>query len=463
MNGAPLPSAPSDPSQKDFRKIYTAWLNRAIMAHFPADKDPVGAAFIRASLDFLGSDNPFGVPAKALQTERSFDLSAVTDPGLLFVIGLIEPSSPRQHDAFTKALSLFPGTAYPKFLWFTAASNLGKRDSDTKASADQLKADDDLSLKYLDEGLNDDSFLPGEMSALRWRFDSDSFQDLFSRNQQRVADTFESSARVDPWVKNYVRGVEFVNAAWEARGADWAGNVTPQGWHGFADNLAFARTHLVDSWKHNPHDPAAADEMIMVCMGENEETDTMRTWFDRAVAADFDYIPAYQQYRWGLRPRWLGSYDEMRAFGRECAATARYDTMVPNELIATAIDITDDAQDHGDQFKDPAIASQVLTVLDTYLALPDPCIRVQFSHTMAAVVADKAGRADETQRHMAAINYKPTRNNFLRSMANLRKLADTARAAANPSQTPAAPRVSATPAASETLPAPPKPPLPDTP
>ena len=438
MRGAPLPSGPNAPSEKDFQKIYTAWLNRTIMAHYPVDKDPAGAAFVRAAVNFLGSNPKFSASSDLVSQERAFLLPSVNEPALLFMIGAIEPPSVRQRAAFDKALSLFPGSAYPKFIWFTAAANVGEVAHNSYVNADQLKTDDELSLKYLDEGLHDDSFLPSEMSALRWRFGAGSFKDFFSRNQQRVADIFESSSNIDPWVKNYVEGVKFVNAAWDARGRDWANTVTPQGWQGFAQNLAFARAHLVDSWNQNPHDPAAAGEMMSVCMGENEEPDTMRTWFDRAVAADFDYLEAYANMRWGLRPRWLGSYAEMNAFGQECAATGRYDTLVPYQRVVAALDISADSEDHGAQFQDPETASEVLLVLNACLAQPKPNISVPVAHTIAAIVAHKAGRMDEVMRHLAALDYKPVMASWSADLDDLPALVSQIQAPAAP-QTPPAP------------------------
>ncbi len=42
-----------------------------------------------------------------------------------------------------------------------------------------------------------------------------------------------------------------------------------------------------------------------------------RTWFDRAVAAQFDYWPAYQARLVFLQPRWGGSYEEDLALAAE--------------------------------------------------------------------------------------------------------------------------------------------------
>jgi hypothetical protein len=419
VHGTPLPSGPDAVTEKDFRKIYVEWLNRAIMAHYPGEKDSEGAAYMRASVEHLVEHHDAEASAELKAEGRGFDLQAVADPGLLLMIGLIEPSSARQLTAFERALSLFPGTTYPKYVWFMAAAGAGRAAHNSKEDADQLKTRDEVSLKYLDDGLRDDSFRPDEMAALRWRFDTNGSRDLLSRNGQRVADIFESSPNVDAWVKEYVQGVYFVDTAWQWRGSETTGRVTPQGWQGFKENLAFARAHLERAWDKNSHDPAAAAAMITVCMGESEVTETMRSWFDRSVAADFDFPRAYSNLLWGLYPRWLGNYAEMNEFGRECAATGRFDTIVPYERIAAALDISGDAGDHGAQFSNPQASGEVLAVLNKYFEEPDPPIPVRYAQTVAAIVAHKAGRMDEASRHLAAIQYKPVSSDFLTGLDDL--------------------------------------------
>jgi len=420
--GTPLPSWPGAVSEKEFRKVYLGWLNRTIVGHYPAEKDAKGGAFIGASMKYLAENSNFDPAAELKSEEQGFDLQTVNEPGLLFTIGVIDGPTARGLAAFDKALTLFPGSSYPKFIWCLAAANAGRAAHSLNANAEQLKGRDELTLKYLEGGLGDGSFVSSEMAALRWRFDAGSFQDLLSRNGPRVADVIDTAPKVDPWVKEYVKGYEFVEEAWQSRGADWANKVTPEGWHGFAESLALARTHLVESWTENPHDPAAAAEMVEVCMGESEAKDTMRTWFDRSVAADFDFMPAYNHLRWGLRPRWLGNAAELTVFGRECASTGRYDTCVPDERVAVALDICEDSADHGAPLENEQTAGEVLGVLDKYLEQADAPIDTALAHTLWAIVAHKSGRMDEAKRQLAAIGFKPVRTRVTMELDDLPEL-----------------------------------------
>ena len=81
--------------------------------------------------------------------------------------------------------------------------------------------------------------------------------------------------------------------------------------------------------------------MIAVAMG-GESEQSPQDWFDTVVAAQLDYLPAYGQMRWALRPRWGGSHEELYAFGCRAADTRRYDTMVPFELVLALNDIDEE-------------------------------------------------------------------------------------------------------------------------
>jgi hypothetical protein len=416
LHGAPIPAGPDAWVEADFTRMHAQWLSRVLLAHYPADKDPQGAAFIKAAL------TPATPRGRLLAMERAIDPAKATDPGLLYMIGYEEPPfAAREHDAFARSLGLFPQSVYPKFLWFAAALAV---DANAKtARGRERKSLDDTALNYLNLGLNDGSFQAPEQSILREFFDGGDFQGLFARREDAVDALFDNAADVQPWLRDYIRGSHFVRQAWKARTGNWGGNLTEDEIEGFNKGLSQARESLVKSWNENSHDPAAAAAMITVCMGEEEQTDTMRSWFDRSVSAQLDFMTAYSNLEWGLYPRWLGNYDEMNAFGEECAATGRYDTLVPYRRIQFALDISQDSHDHGRQFADPDTAAEVIKVINSYLAAPHPIINIRFAHTLAAIIEDKQGHAAEVRAHMAAIDYKPATNPILRPLANLQQLA----------------------------------------
>lgn len=423
LQGAPIPCGPDAWIEADVSRLHCKWLTRALLPHRPADTDPQHAAFIKAALDF-------SVPRdKVRAMARKIDATKITEPGLLYLIGWTLPTGdPAGNRLFKRALALFPQSAYPKFFSFVTALDVDG--ASPRAMGVTRRRLDDNALKYLKLALSDGSFQAAELPVLREYFENDSFRHLLKRKGEDVVAAFKAGTDVQPWLKDYVEGSYDINQAWKARGDDWAANVTPEGWAGFATGLTQARACLARSWTENTHDPGAAAAMITVCMGEGEQTDTMRLWFDRSVAAQFDYEAAYANMELGLYPRWVGSYAEMNAWGEECAATGRYDTIVPERRITIGCDISFDSHDGGAQFNDPTTAAQMLIVVDSYLAQKDdPLTDLRFLHTLAATMEKKLGRKAAALQHLAAIGDKPD--------PGLRYLDGDARALARASHSPA--------------------------
>ena len=89
----------------------------------------------------------------------------------------------------------------------------------------------------------------------------------------------------------------------------------------------------------HPEFPEAAGHMISIqkILGGSKSE---REWFDLAVNAQFDYMTAYNNYLWSIRPRWGGSHEEMLAFGIACLNTERYDTDVPEIFLKGIRDVS---------------------------------------------------------------------------------------------------------------------------
>ncbi|HEX8522624.1 MAG TPA: hypothetical protein VF669_10240 [Tepidisphaeraceae bacterium] len=184
---------------------------------------------------------------------------------------------------------------------------------------------------------------------------------LDPEQQQQILEKAEK-ASADAWMLNMIAGQVHLNAAWKARGSGWADTVTEEGWKGFADHLAQARTHYEKAQQIQPDYPEAATCMITVSMGDS--THEERAWFDRAVAAQVDYEPAYRKLRWALRPRWGGSYGDMLALALEAGASKRFDTRVPFQAIDIIFDIVDDEAGSLNVWRDEKVAAMATEVLN---------------------------------------------------------------------------------------------------
>ncbi len=138
------------------------------------------------------------------------------------------------------------------------------------------------------------------------------------------------SPRCDRWLRRYYRGLSEIELAWRAGGPVPAGQQKREAVGEFVRHMRVARCELEAAWREHPELPEAPTAMIEVaragCAGRYA---TPRTWFDRAVAGQCDYAPAYQQLSQALLPRWGGAVEQVLALGHECIATARFDGAMP--------------------------------------------------------------------------------------------------------------------------------------
>lgn len=186
------------------------------------------------------------------------------------------------------------------------------------------------------------------ITAETWRLVFDELRPLLSsecgqnwEDAVAISEACSKEPNADPWIVHMLAGHAYVARAWHHRGADWAYKVTQEGWKLFGENLEKAAEEFVAAWKLHPDWPEASACMIQAAMGGASEQ-TPQSWFDQAVAAELDYMPAYAKLRWALRPRWGGSHEALYQFGCSCADTKRYDTMVPFVLLQALNDIDEE-------------------------------------------------------------------------------------------------------------------------
>ncbi len=94
------------------------------------------------------------------------------------------------------------------------------------------------------------------------------------------------------------------------------------------------------AWELHPEYPWPASELVATT-ALTDGPAAARAWFDRAVKAQFDYVPAYENLLCALRASGRHANERLLAFGRECLATARFDTAVPLQYARAAL--------HGDR------------------------------------------------------------------------------------------------------------------
>ena len=212
----------------------------------------------------------------------------------------------------------------------------------------------------------------------------------FINNYDALAAAY-ADAKAPDWVMHTLKGYIEVKWAWDRRGPGYANTVSKEGWLSFNQRYDVARDEYTASWKEHPTRPEAASEMIGITMaGHGHPGDTMRLWLDRAVAAQFDYIQAYDAMIWGLRPRWGGSVERMLKFARVCAETKRFDTDVPNQFFRM-IDNATEETDWRNVYRSPIVADIVVPTAMGIADAPANQSRWQQNYSLAAVEAYLVG------------------------------------------------------------------------
>lgn len=238
----------------------------------------------------------------------------------------------------------------------------------------------------------------------------------------------------DPWLLNMLEGRSHIAAAWQHRGGGWAYVVSAKGWAGFNAELAAARQCLTAAYQLHPEYPESSANMIIVAMGGGADPgQTPRFWFDRAIAAQVDWQPAYQNLLWALRPRWCGSFQEMLALGREALATRRFDTMVPAIYLDALEGICEDSGNR-DIWNQPGIyedAQKVFDGIGSDKTRPVTAAHFQACHVIEAV---RQGRMNDAQRVLDEVGDRVSEAEFGYSGTTVARVAGQVYARTGPSK-----------------------------
>ena len=298
--------------------------------------------------------------------------------------------------------------AYPRFY---ALVQLAERQSNRP---DLVAQSDAAALAQLRACFQDASLAPAddeeiaEILILGWG------ADFFKRNGAAVLaglPTIDGNSR--EWLSLTLAGQHHINEAWRLRGGGYAGTVTAEGWRGFNTELAEASTCLTKAWKLRPDQPIAACRMIYVSMGLASITE-MRVWFDRTVAAQFDYGRAWSDLRFGLRERWYGDEQAMRAFGETALNTGRFDTDVPRILFDSIRDMELDLNlaPCYHLYGRADLWPLLQRMYEGYLAEPKQAAWRDGWRSAYAVVAHLAGKYDVARQQLEALDWHPHARNL---------------------------------------------------
>jgi peroxiredoxin len=135
-------------------------------------------------------------------------------------------------------------------------------------------------------------------------------ESLPQERREKFCEAAKAHEEKSPFVVNMLVGEHHLDAAWKARGTNFAPEVSDEGWKGFSEHMDLARDAFEKAWKAAPKRPEAPTAMVRVAMGASPSPEReMRMWFDRAVQAQLDYRTPYSHLIYGLLPRWHGTHE----------------------------------------------------------------------------------------------------------------------------------------------------------
>jgi len=383
--GKPIPTGRNAYTQKQFNESLTAFYNRTLVQAYKSSgkRDPKwDDAAIRFLEDCvrLATDQSKSLGASRAELvaagKAAVDLGC-DDPVVLsvygmalFNVGKIAESAPILEQSLDWFLNSTQPKCYARFLPYYFISAWGKLGKNL--SGQGYRDWRDLAVKWIVAALRDGCYQPGEQRIMISTLQP-SFRKLTVAELTAISEAVAKEPDIDPYVAKYINGLRYIEIGWAARGHEFADKVTEEGWKGFEENLTKARDLLTEAWKLHPEYPEAPQLMIGIAnAGYAAHGDTPRLWFDRAVAAQMDYIPAYDSLFNAFLPRWGGSNDAMYRFGVECLKTHRFDTDVPWEFYSALYQIARDRKWDSTYWKKPEAVKYLQTMFDGYAKYGDP-------------------------------------------------------------------------------------------
>ncbi len=346
------------------------------------------------------------LPSLSDLSDRLANDPACTDPLVLTVaaVNAVElHEAIRRLERAVKGFEKSKHLGYPKF--YASVTLATKLIYD---KTDRLPVLDAQSVQHLKEALTDGSVRPedqaeiGEILIMGWG------SDFFERNARAVIQLVQNQGAAYKWLALVLEGEHEISEAWKARGGGFVDTVSQSGWQGFNEHLATARKVFTKAWKLRPDLPLAPCRMIYVSLGD-AGIGEMRLWFDRTVAAQIDYDHAWQDMRWGLRPRWYGDTDAMLAFGMTALKTRRFDTDVPRKFFDSVTDVASELNLPPGQniFGRDDIWPHLQELYEGYIAEPTVTEYARDGWRNAyAVVAYLAGKYDVARKQLLALDWQ---------------------------------------------------------
>ncbi|MBB6430222.1 DUF4034 domain-containing protein [Algisphaera agarilytica] len=200
--------------------------------------------------------------------------------------------------------------------------NRGRREW---ARKDRLTASDNYSLLFAEDVLLSPNDQENYAELFRYYVN-----DIDNTQLPKLMRATEQVAPGKQWLAHVLRGMVFIQSAWEARSSKWGKDVADDQWRKFGVYLQFAEDEFTAAIALHPERSTAATELITVSMGQSNDNEL--EWFGHAMRADPQDSKAYINLQWASRKRWGGDATAMLAIARQAFESGRYDIDLPDRF-----------------------------------------------------------------------------------------------------------------------------------
>jgi hypothetical protein len=231
----------------------------------------------------------------------------------------------------------------------------------------QTEAFEYLLTAMADPGIADEIISAQAENYFDWSKDADEPLGEIQSRAARLHAAVQQHRPDRPLMLRMLGSVE-IDLAWGARSSDWASEVTPDGWVGFAEHLASAEILLERAWALLPNSRTAR-YMMTVELGQHRGRERMELWFERAMELNPGNNDACYSKLHYLRPRWYGSHEEMLRFANECVENPVWTGRVPLVLAHAMDNYIGDypKEDQAELWKNPKVWALVEKSYVAYL------------------------------------------------------------------------------------------------
>jgi len=144
---------------------------------------------------------------------------------------------------------------------------------------------------------------------------------------------------LDTWIKqnpksaiaHIIRGVYYIELAWEIRSRGWAKDVKKKNWKTFYELHNLAKQDHEKAYKLDPSNPHSSRQLIRVQRSLNvSDTEMTEKYFQQAIKNHPTFYWAYRARLENMMPKWGGTWESMFTFATATAQNAPPKTLLPH-------------------------------------------------------------------------------------------------------------------------------------